>query len=125
LDGKASDNIGTKWFKPGYGVSLRVFNDCSSKDQRIDFPPELHEHYWLWDCHRKDSKLQTTGGEHGESVGVITASGENPEGAFAKLREYYFKLDLVTKWARDRFDEDDDKNLPIARFHEMERLDLI
>ena len=125
LDGKYTGDIGSKCFKPGYGVSLRVFNDCSSKDQRIDFPPELREHYWLWDCHRKGKDLMTTGGEYGESVGVITASGENPESAFAQLRKYYFKLNLTTKWCRDRFDEDDDKNLPLARFHEMERLGLI
>ena len=125
LDGKYTGDIGAKCFKPGYGVSLRVFNDCSSKDQRIDFPPELREHYWLWDNYLKGKNLMTTGGEHGESVGVITASGENPESAFAQLRKYYFKLNLTTKWCRDRFDEDDDKNLPLARFHEMERLSLI
>ena len=88
-------------------------------------PEELKNNFWIWDAHKDGDDLLTTGGECGDSLGIITATGENPEGALAKLRDYYFKLFMPTKWARDRFDEDDDKNLPLARYHEMRRLDLI
>lgn len=126
LDGKITTDIGEKVFgSPGFGASLRVFNDEKSPDQPVTFPEELKENYWLWDVYQKGKDLLTTGGEYGDSLGIITATGENPESALAKLREYYFKLSMPTKWCRDRFDEDDDKNLPLSRFHEMKRLNLI
>ncbi len=122
LDGAYREDVGGELFEPFYGVSLRIFNDEKTPDQPIDFPEELAPFVWLWDVHEKKGKLYTTGDE---SVGVITAVGENPEGAFAKLREYYHLFHMPTKWARDDFDEEDAPTLPLARYHELKRLNLI
>lgn len=122
LDGKYKKDVGDKIFEQLYGASLRVFNDEKTPDQPIFYPKELSKHFWIWDVYMKNGKMFTTGDE---SVGVITATGENPEGALAKLRELFYKLHMPTKWARDDFDEEDDPNLPLARYHQLKRLNLV
>ncbi|MGD9644010.1 MAG: hypothetical protein AB7V08_14930 [Elusimicrobiales bacterium] len=122
MDGEFTNDIGKKLFTGEYGVSLRVFNDEKTPDQPIDFPEELSPYVWLWDAYLKNGKLYTTGDE---SVGIITAKGENPEAAFAKLREYYHKFYMPTKWARDDYDDEDVPTLPLARYHELKRLGVI
>lgn len=104
------------------GVSLRVFNDNNAPDQRVDFPEELRGDIWLWDVYEKEKALYTTGDE---AVGIITAVGENPESAFAKVREGFHKLHMPTKWARDDFDEEDELGLPLARYHALKRAKLL
>jgi hypothetical protein len=104
------------------GVSQRVFNDDKTPDQRIDFPVELRKNVWLWDVYEKDGDLYTTGDE---AVGILTAVGENPESAFAKVREYFHKFHMPTKWARDDFDEEDEPGLPLYRYHALKKLNLL
>lgn len=122
LDGKFKGDAGGKLFRREYAVSLRLFNDESQPDQPVDFRKEDAPHVWLWDVYAKGRRLYTTGDD---SIGIITASGENPESALAKLRELFFKVHCPTKWARDDFDDEDDPNLPLARYHELKRLGLV
>ncbi len=122
MDGEFTEDVGGKLFTGEYGASLRVFNDEKTPDQPVDFPDELAPYVWLWDVYQKNGKLYTTGDE---SVGIITAKGENPEAALAKLREYYYKFHMPTKWARDDFDEEDVPTLPLARYHELKRLGVV
>jgi phosphoribosylamine-glycine ligase len=125
LEGKYTKDIIGKVFQEKYAASLRVFNNENSPDQRIEIPKEYRHCFWLWDCHKRGKDLFTTGGTLGESLGIITAIGENPEGAFAEVRKNFFKLNMTTKWARSDFQEDDEPTLPLNRFHMMERLNLI
>ncbi len=125
LDGKYTADIGQELFEDRFAASLRVFNDESTAGQRITIPDDYRHHFYLWDCHRKGKDLLTTGGTLGESLGIITAKGDNPEGAFANIREYFFKLNVATKWARSDFQEDDEPTLPLNRYHMMKRLELI
>lgn len=104
-----------------FGASLRIFNDESQADQPISYPREDAPHIWLWDAHRKGGRLYTTGDE---SIGILTAAGENPESAFAQLRERFFRFHCPVKWARDDFDEEDTPTLPLARYHALKKLGL-
>lgn len=122
LDGKLKRDIGKSLFQPLYGVSLRIFNDEESPDQPIYYDKDMEQNVWLWDVYKKNGKLYTTGDE---SVGAITATGENPEGAFAKLRELFYRFRMPTKWARDDFDEEDTPTLPLARYHALKRLHIV
>lgn len=104
----------------GYGASLRVFNDESQADVVMDYPcPPFYE-WWPWDCHMERGKMLTVGGS--DSVGILTACGENPESALAQLRERFNRLVMPTKWARDDFDEEDSPGLILSRFHTLKRL---
>ncbi len=125
LDGKYTSDIGQKLFEDRFAASLRVFNDDKTPDQRIKIPKENRHNFWLWDCYKKGGELFTTGTDLGESLGIITATGENPEGAFAEIRKLFHKLHMPTKFARDDFDEEDSPGLPLARYHAIKRLKLI
>ncbi len=125
LDGKYTSDIGQKLFEDRFSASLRVFNDDKTPDQRIEIPKEYRHNFWLWDCYKKGGELFTTGTDLGESLGIITATGENPEGAFAEIRKMFHKLHMPTKFARDDFDEEDSQGLPLSRYHQMKRLKLI
>jgi hypothetical protein len=100
-------------------------NDGEVKDSPIAFPKELKEHYWIWDCWSRNSELLTTGGEHGDALGIITANADTPEGAFAKIRTYYNKLYMTSLWARDDYQDDETITLPLARYHELKKLNFI
>ncbi len=125
LDGKYTSDIGQELFEDRFAASLRVFNDDKAPDQRIEIPKELRHNFWLWDCYKKGGELFTTGTDLGESLGIITATGENPEGAFAEIRKLFHKLHMSTKFARDDFDEEDSPGLVLNRFHRMQRLKLL
>ncbi len=125
MDGNYKDDIGEKLFKQEYGCSLRIFNDESTADSPMTYPDDLSKHYWLWDVYKKNGKLYTTGGLLGDSPGIITASANNPEGGFALIREYYSAFHLTTLWSRDDFQDDEDVNSPLYRFHQMKKLKLI
>ena len=125
LDGKYTSDIGQKLFEDRFAASLRVFNDDKTPDQRIKIPKSLRRYFWLWDCYKKGGGLFTTGTDLGESLGIITATGENPEGAFAEIRKLFHKLNMPTKFARDDFDEEDSPGLPLARYHAIKRLKII
>ncbi len=122
LNGEYKTDIGQTVFCDEFAGSLRIFNDENTPDQRVDIDKEYKENFWLWDVYKKGGELLTTGYD---SLGIVTATGENPEAAMAKVREYYFKLHMPTKWARDDFDEDYDNGLPLARYHQMKRMSLI
>ena len=124
LDGKYRDDVTDSIFmqEPAYSCSLRVFNDDHTPDQMISYPKEDKESLWLWDVHRKGGKLLTTGDE---ATGIITAQGENPEGGMAEIRQKWFKYNMSTAWCRDDYDEDDEPCLPLARYHRMQRNNLI
>lgn len=121
LRGEYKGDVTEKLFQEGFAASLRVFNEDKTPDQRVLFPDEYKPHYWIWDVHKKGKELLTTGDE---SLGVITATGENPESALAKVREMFYKLHMPTKWARDDFDNDDYPTLPLSRYHELKRLGM-
>jgi hypothetical protein len=125
LDGRYTGDISSKIFAPEFGASLRIFNDESTGEAPMTFPRELKNHYWLWDVHRKNGKLITTGGKMGESPGIITAHADTPEGAYAKIREYYRKFNLTTLWARDDYQDDDELGSPLYRYHQMDKLGLL
>lgn len=120
LDGEYQEEI-TGLFE-GYGASLRIFNDESQKDQVMSYPEKIKNNVWLWDGYKKNGKLLTAGNE---SVAIITAKSETPEGAFAKVKEIFFQFHLATKWARSDFQDQEDINLPLARFRNLKRLKLI
>lgn len=122
MDGEYKTDISEKVFKPEFAGSLRIFNDENTPDQQAIVDKEYKECCWLWDVYKKSGQLLTTGYD---SIGIITATGENPESAMAQLRQNYFKLHMPTKWSRDDFDEDDEPGLPLARYHQMKRLNLI
>lgn len=126
LSGEFRGDIGEKVFGTKYAGSVRVFNHEKASDQHILFPKELKENYWLWDCYKKNGDLLTTGGEHGDSIGIVTGTDEeNPEGAMAQVAKFYDKLYMPRKFARPDFEMDDEINLPLARFHAMEAAKLI
>lgn len=122
LNGEYKTDISQTVFCDEFAGSLRIFNDENTPDQRVDIDKECKENFWLWDVYKKGGELLTTGYD---SLGIVTATGENPEAAMAKVREYYFKLHMPTKWARDDFDYDDEPGLPLARYHQMKRMSLI
>jgi hypothetical protein len=122
MDRKYKSDIGPKLFS-GFGGSLRVINDGEKADQEIVFPEADKANVWLWDVHAdKDGRLFTTGDD---SVGILTAKGENPESAMAQIRTMFRQFHMATKWARDDFDDDDDVNLPLSRYHALRRLKMI
>ncbi len=122
LRGEFKTDIGEKVFKFDHvAASLRVFNEDKTPDQLVMIPDEYKEHFWLWDVYQKGGKLLTTGDE---SLGIITAEGENPESALAKVRDAFYKLQMPMKWGRDDFDNDDYPSLPLSRYHELKRLRL-
>ena len=125
LSGDLRGDIGEKVFGNEVAGSVRVFNHKNAKDQHIAFPKELAQNYWIWDCHKKGGDLLTTGGEYGDSVGIVTATGENPQGAMAKVRDYYTKLYIPKKYARPDYDEDDEINLPIARYEALKAAKML
>jgi len=125
LRGEFKEDIGEKIFGTEIAASLRLFNDGNAPDQRIAIPDEFRQNYYLWDCHVKSGDLMSTGGEFGDSLGIIMDVGENPEAAMAKVRQNYFKIYMPTKFARDDFDEDDSPYLPLSRYHAMRSLKLI
>ena len=122
LYGEFKYDIGQEMFSDDYAGSLRIFNDENTPDQRVEIDGEYRNNFWLWDIYKKDNELFSTGYD---SLGICTATGENPEAAMAKVRECFFKLHMPTKWARDDFDYDDQPGLPLARYHVMRRLSLI
>ena len=122
LRGRHTSDIGRKIFEERFAASLRIFNDDKTPDQRVNIEKGFERNFWLWDIHKKAGQLWTTGDE---SLGITTGTGENPESAFAAVRQNYFKLNMPTKWARDDYDEDDAPGLPLSRYHRMKRLELI
>lgn len=122
LHGEYKSDIFGKVFSDDIAASLRIFNEDKTPDQRVEIDKDYRKNFWLWDCYKKGSELLTTGDE---SLGIVTATGENPESALAKIRESFFKLHMPTKWARDDFDDDDYPTLPLSRYHQMKRLNLI
>ena len=126
LSNKFTKDIGSTLFMPDrYAASLRVFNHECTPDQHINFPKEYRDSIWLWDCFLSGGKLLTVGTPTGESIGIITATGENPEAAFAEIRKLFYKIQMPTKYARDDFDEEDSPGLVLNRFHRMQRLKLL
>jgi hypothetical protein len=121
LDHKYKKDMTEKLFSADYAASLRLFNDGEKEDQRISYPPEIKDHLWPWDIHKKGGDLFTTGDD---AFMIVTATGENPEGAFAKIRKLYFKVQMPTKWGRDDYDDQDEAGLPLYRFHKLEELHL-
>jgi|GEM_PF-6956384 len=125
LDGKFTSDIGDKVFSNEFGTSLRVMNDECVSDSPITFPKELKKHYWIWDYAKRGGQLLTVGTSQGEALGIITASADTPEGSFAKIREYYRKLYMTSLYARDDYQDDETITLPLARYHELKKLDII
>ncbi len=127
LSGEFKKDIGEEIFGDRFAGSVRVFNHEHGKDQHIYFAdPEYKKHYWLWDCYKKGGDLLTTGGDHGDSIGIVTGtSAENPEGAMANVAKYYDKLYMPRKFARPDIELDDELTLPIARYHAMVAAKLI
>jgi hypothetical protein len=126
LDGKLHKDSLDSIFMQGYGTSVRIFNDEIKPDQIIDFPPEMMPNVWLWDCYEKNDQLMTVGEEStAEATAIITAQGENPEGSFENLRKNASSFHLATKWYRSDFQDDDEQELPLSRFHQLEKLKLI
>ena len=124
LDGKYKGDVMERIFmqEPVYSCSIRVFNDDKTPDQMVSFPDDIKDDVWLWDVHKKGGAILTTGDE---ATGILTARGENPEGAMAELRKRFFQFSMPTKWARDDFDREEEPGHPLARFHRMERMKLI
>ena len=120
LDGEFQQEISNLF--EGFGASLRVFNDDAQKDQIMSYPEKIKNDIWLWDGYKKEEGLLTAGNE---SVGIITARSETPEGAFAKVKEIFPQFHLATKWARADFQDQEDTNLPLARYRILKRLKLI
>ncbi len=125
MDGNYKKDIGVELFEQEYGASLRLFNDGNSPDQRISIDEGYEKNCWLWDCRKEGDDLLTIGTETGEATGIITAHADTPEGAFAKIRTIYSKVHMATAWARDDYEDTDEINLPLSRFHAMEKLKLI
>lgn len=126
LKGEFKGDIAGKALAGKYAASVRVFNHGNASDRHIVIPEAIEKNFWIWDAHKKGKDLLTTGTDHGESLGVITGTAqENPEGAMAEVRKYYSKFYMPTKRIRQDFDEDDEINLPLARFHAMVDAKLI
>ena len=58
-----------------------------------------------------------------KSTGILTAKSETPEGAFAKVREYFDKFHMPTKWARSDF-QLVEPDLPLWRYRQLRKLKL-
>ena len=126
LSGEFKGDIGEKVFGDRFSGSMRVFNHEHSKNQHIHFAkPEYKEHYWIWDCFKRGGDLLTTGGPRGDSVGIVTGTGENPEGVMANVAKYYDALYMPTKFGRSDIELDDELTLPLARYHAMVAAKLI
>jgi hypothetical protein len=125
MDGKYNGDIGTKVFKQEFAASLRVLNDGGVSDSPIIYPKELKDKYWFWDCWKKNGKLLTTGGKHGEEMAIITDHADTPEGAFSKVRELYNQMYMTSLWARDDYQDDETITLPLARYHELKKLGFL
>jgi hypothetical protein len=125
MDGRYKKDMCEELFSGNFGASVRVMSDDSMPDVPIQFPEEDKAHYWLWDVHRKGGKLLTVGGSAGESPCIITASGENPEGAFAQVRRYYEQLHLTTAWVNAGYQDDEDVGSVLYRYHAMNKANLL
>lgn len=121
LDGKPMAEV----FQEDFAASLRLFNDSNTADQKISIAKGYEKNFWIWDCHRSKGGIVTTGTEFGESTGITTAISDTPAGAFDKVRENYFKIQMPTLWARDDFDDTDEPGLPLSRYTQMKRLKLL
>jgi hypothetical protein len=125
MDGRYKQDMSEELFSGDFGASVRVMNDNCAPDVPIDFPKEDKDHYWMWDFYKKSGKLLTVGGSAGESPGIITGSGGNPEGAFAQVREYYRRFHMSTAWLNDYFQSDDDSGAVLYRYHAMKQVNLL
>jgi hypothetical protein len=125
MDGRYKRDMCEELFSGDYGASVRVMNDNCTPDVPIDFPKEDKAHYWWWDVYRKNGKLLTVGGSAGESPGIITGRGENPEGAFAEVRQYYEQMHMTTAWLNDQYQDDEDVQSVLYRYHAMKKVNLL
>lgn len=123
IDEKFEGDIG--YLFNGFGVSLSIHNDSATDPSSGDTPVciEDMENTWLWSVYQEGSNLFTI--EGCDWIGSITDCGENPEGAFAKLRERYEKFNFSSKWARDDYDKTYHPNLLIPRYRALKNLKLI
>lgn len=106
----------------GFGASIRVFNDSNSGDSLIEFPQGFEDNVWLWGAYEKEGKLYSL---PVDSVAILTAKGENPESAFAKVRDVWERFFMNGKYCRDDFNNPDNPNLPIYRYHIFKKLKFI
>lgn len=125
LDGRYKKDIYGEILSADYAASLRLFNDEGVSDQIISIEKEYREHFHIWDYYKKNGAMLSVGGDIGESIGIVTAHADTPEGAMSKIRHYYEQIDMPSLWARDDYDDVDEVNLPLYRFNQMKRLKLI
>ena len=101
----------------GIGVSLRIFNDESKRGNLIEISEKVKPHFWIWGAYKKKGKLLTC---EDESIGVLTAKGENPFGAFYKIKKMFKEIYCSSKWARMDFLDDVNEEGVLFRYNFFE-----